>query len=345
MVRYVAPIAVLALLGAATPPARAASATVALSGGVLAITGDDGDNKIIESSYDDPFETESDPERPTFMADGGGTLTAATGCNQLSATTVECPGLSGAQRVTISLGTGNDSVAWPTAKLPMTVDAGPGDDEIVAGQEDDVIDGGAGDDVLVGGVGQDRLTGGSGQDSLQGDTDGGSSTSTVKPARDTVLAKDGERDKIECTDGLDRITADRSDQIGSGCSGRGSSGSTNSSGALKLSAERAKPPSLRRFTRGAPIKVRVRASQRCRMSARLTVTRSERRRLGYRGPLEIASSNRFLQPGRRVTISLRARKSLRRAARSRKSATIGIRVACTAAGAPAVVRLKVRLGR
>lgn len=61
----------------------------------------------------------------------------------------------------------------------------------------DRLDGGWGRDTLVGGPGRDRLVGGRGND--------------------TILARDGERDTVECGWGDDRAVVDRLDRVLLGC--------------------------------------------------------------------------------------------------------------------------------
>ncbi len=50
------------------------------------------------------------------------------------------------------------------ARATITVDAGSGDDVILAGAGNDSVDAGSGDDRIEGGAGDDVLTGGSGHD-------------------------------------------------------------------------------------------------------------------------------------------------------------------------------------
>ena len=76
--------------------------------------------------------------------------------------------------------------------------AGRGDfgDRLAGGSGDDRISGRAGDDGINGGPGRDVLSGGSGTDSIG--------------------ARDGQRDRIACGKGRDRVSADRVDVL-AGC--------------------------------------------------------------------------------------------------------------------------------
>lgn len=118
---------------------------------------------------------------------------------------------------------------------------GDDDDEIVGDAGDDIIDGdgdndelfgGAGSDRLSGGFGRDRLAGGSGRDRLFGGPDNdkiygenGSDRILVGDGRnfvdagrgnDSIDARNGERDRIICGPGRDRVRADRFDSL-NGC--------------------------------------------------------------------------------------------------------------------------------
>ena len=70
----------------------------------------------------------------------------------------------------------------------------------------DRLNGKAGDDCVSGGRGRDRVNGGKGSDKLSG---GGSA--------DRITAKDGERDRIKCGPGRDKVVADPKDRISKGC--------------------------------------------------------------------------------------------------------------------------------
>lgn len=69
----------------------------------------------------------------------------------------------------------------------------------------DRITGGPGEDFLNGGADNDEITGGAGFDYLQGGT-----------GDDTILARDGQVDRVICGDGTDTVTADANDVI-TGC--------------------------------------------------------------------------------------------------------------------------------
>ncbi|MDQ3644006.1 MAG: hypothetical protein M3356_00635, partial [Actinomycetota bacterium] len=61
-------------------------------------------------------------------------------------------------------------------------------------------------DVLRGNSGNDRLTGSTGADRIFGGL-----------GKDVILAVDGQRDRIRCGVGVDRVVADREDQVADDC--------------------------------------------------------------------------------------------------------------------------------
>ena len=120
---------------------------------------------------------------------------------------------------------------------PFTVGT-PGDDVLVGSSGRDVLSGRGGDDCLFGYANDDRLTGGTGNDLLVGSSGGdrmkgdagtdkfnaGNGNDDITPGAgrdlvngqggdDTILARDGERDTIDCGAGVDKVTADRSDVV------------------------------------------------------------------------------------------------------------------------------------
>jgi hypothetical protein len=89
--------------------------------------------------------------------------------------------------VTLDGGPGDDELTGPTTDLPVILLGGPGDDALTGGQGGDLLDGGAGDDALDGGDGDDVVLGGEGDDLVVGGRtmsadviDGGPGTDTSK---------------------------------------------------------------------------------------------------------------------------------------------------------------------
>jgi Ca2+-binding RTX toxin-like protein len=105
--------------------------------------------------------------------------------------------------------------AAPVAQTaPHTFTGTAGRDRLVGTAAADLIYGRGGNDVLLGGRGNDVLVGGSGNDVLDGGADldrlfGG-------PGNDTLKARDGKRDLVDCGPGRDVAFVDRFDRL-SGC--------------------------------------------------------------------------------------------------------------------------------
>ncbi len=88
-------------------------------------------------------------------------------------------------------GRGNDRLLGESS--PDRISAGSGKDRVRGGSGNDVIRGDSGNDRLIGDTGRDRIFGGLGND--------------------LILAVDGQRDRIRCGVGFDRVVADRIDRV------------------------------------------------------------------------------------------------------------------------------------
>ena len=100
---------------------------------------------------------------------------------------------------------------------------GDGRDNLYGGTSNDRLDGGTDRDMLAGGSASDDLIGGSGDDRLFGEagTDrlvagGGRNQIDGGTGNDSIEARNGERDRIICGTGRDRVRADRYDRL-NGC--------------------------------------------------------------------------------------------------------------------------------
>ncbi|MDQ3740789.1 MAG: hypothetical protein M3389_07575 [Actinomycetota bacterium] len=104
---------------------------------------------------------------------------------------------------------------------PTTIAGRGGDDVITGGRSEHRIDGGAGNDRIEGGWGHDTLTGGPGRDDIFGDSTAGNcggygQSCTVPFGNDTIDARDGEVDNVDCGVGEDTALVDRDDRV-TGC--------------------------------------------------------------------------------------------------------------------------------
>jgi hypothetical protein len=104
----------------------------------------------------------------------------------------------------------------------------PGNDTLFGQEDPDQISGGAGEDTLLGGAEDDVVDGGTGDDRLREVGDGyaegatfdtGSNLLRGGAGRDSISAANGRRDRVECGEGDDEVTADRIDDL-KGCERR-----------------------------------------------------------------------------------------------------------------------------
>jgi Ca2+-binding RTX toxin-like protein len=112
----------------------------------------------------------------------------------------------------------DEYTVFNTDAQPSKLVGGGGNDTLSAYDYDDTIDGGTGDDTLIGGYGNDTITGGPGKDRIFADV---SSTTCsyiqcrLPQGNDTILARDGEVDQVDCGVGVDTAYVDPADSVSS----------------------------------------------------------------------------------------------------------------------------------
>ncbi len=119
---------------------------------------------------------------------------------------------------------GDNAVAIYAAadQAPSTFDGRGGNDDLRSGSGRETIDGGAGDDRIEGGFNHDTLTGGPGRDVIFGDATSGNcggngQSCTIPFGNDTIDARDGEADQVDCGPGEDTAKVDGADTVASNC--------------------------------------------------------------------------------------------------------------------------------
>ena len=194
-----------------------------------ALYGEIGDDRLEGGEGDDAFEgfgvegddTENDTSgRDAYLGGGGTDLVDYT--SRSDALTLDTDGAAD------DGGAGEgDTIGADVERLY----AGDGDDTLTGGPAanwlyghggSDRLAGATGDDVLRGGVGPDDLAGEDGADQLMGDDggdrlDGGRGVDAFDgdggfSGADTILARDGEAETINCGAGADTATVDAADQ-------------------------------------------------------------------------------------------------------------------------------------
>ncbi len=130
-----------------------------------------------------------------FYDSGGSAMQSGDGCNANGPSGAGC-GDAGTRSITITLGDGDDALRQdcsepcedPRIRVPLSVDGGPGADDLRA------FPGGG---QLLGGPGKDTLSGNSGDD--------------------VIDARDGEGDVVVCGAGRDTVRSDPQDKVSTDC--------------------------------------------------------------------------------------------------------------------------------
>ena len=211
---------------------RLFAVTVAVTGGVLTITGDDGANfvDVRQAGGTDTLTVRTATKTSTTTTTTAATPASTTGDStgdDTSAGTGGCAGHRGRgdgpgsfgdvttrtfdisdnsiTSIKVVAGAGDDRVSIArNVSLPANVSGGDGNDNLTGGAGADTIDGGAGDDRVTGGLGSDNLSGGAGNDTILA-ADG--VKDTVDGGSDTA-AGDGSRGDVAVVDPVGTDTAD-----------------------------------------------------------------------------------------------------------------------------------------
>jgi Ca2+-binding RTX toxin-like protein len=109
-------------------------------------------------------------------------------------------------------GAGNDRLNGGNGRDELF--GGSGNDRLYGSHGNDMLAGGSGNDRLVGSADHDRLFGESGKDRLIGG--GGRNRVDGGSGNDSIDVRNGERDRVICGRGRDRVRADRDDRL-NGC--------------------------------------------------------------------------------------------------------------------------------
>jgi Ca2+-binding RTX toxin-like protein len=194
----------LCLLAAA--PARAGEA--ALSGSELRVTASAGEANRIH------VEVFSDGDY--LVVDDGAPLALGPGCTRSQSGGAICAG-AGVASVRIETGDGDDVVTTFTVAVPVTIDGGPGADE---------LSGGIGRSTVLGGDGDDYLTAPPSPTPVGYQFDGGAGDDVISAVQEKVRSPgqktetyvfQATRDSVTCGSGSDRVSADALDAPLDGC--------------------------------------------------------------------------------------------------------------------------------
>jgi Ca2+-binding RTX toxin-like protein len=153
----------------------------------------------------------------------------------------------------------NIEIFAPSDAEPSSVEGRGGADSLRSGSGRETLDGGAGADRVEGGYGNDTLIGGPGRDEIHGDSTtgqcgGGGQSCTYPFGNDTIQARDGEVDQVDCGAGTDRAVVDASDVVDADCETVERAGGTAGSGSGGCSGS---TPASARLRIGAPGRLRL----------------------------------------------------------------------------------------
>jgi Ca2+-binding RTX toxin-like protein len=208
----------------------------ATSGETIGISRSGGKVTIVGTGSKESISADQLDRSVAFTVAAPGAFAVGSGCAG-DEHQVVCRGV---ESVSIRFGAGDDRFRDTNApRYRLTVDGGPGDDDVLSATPNTVrMVGGAGDDTLhldtagshartlLGGDGDDDLFGGygtalaTGRGTLDGgDGDdrvtGGAGVDRIRggDGRDVVTSTDRHRDRVDCGPGRDRIRADSRDAL------------------------------------------------------------------------------------------------------------------------------------
>jgi Ca2+-binding RTX toxin-like protein len=250
-------------------------------------------------------------------------------------------GVEDFQMYTVGSFTGTDAaekivIFNPGNSGPSTLIGRGGDDVLVGHDQSDSVDGGAGNDQVEGGLGNDTVTGGPGQDTIYGDATASRCTlysCKIPYGNDTINARDGEVDNVDCGIGEDKAIVDANDVVtncetvdgsgpGGGGGGKGGSKLTISVGAAKLAAVAAKG-----------LKVKVPCASACTVTGKATAAKPTARKLGTS---KVASGRAKKAKAGTATVTLKVAKQVARKLKKLTSAKLTVSVKVTPEGGAAM---------
>ena len=159
--------------------------------------GGPGDDQLVWNPGDDSDLNEGGDGTDVVQVNGGAAgeafNVAANGSRVLFTRTSPLPftlDIGTAEHLVLDANAGDDSFATTgdlASLIALTVDGGPGNDQIVGGSGNDTLLGGDGDDVVNGAQGHDTATLGAGDDTFQWNPGDGSDTIEGQDGHDTLV--------------------------------------------------------------------------------------------------------------------------------------------------------------
>ena len=202
-----------------------------------------------------------------------------------------------------------------------------GNDKLVGHDQTETIDGGPGDDTVEGGLNDDTLTGGPGKDTILGDSSANTCNflaCRISFGNDTIDARDGEKDSVDCGVGDDTATVDAIDVVAN-CERVDKGGAAPGPGP----ATDQKLNGPKRYTRKSlrkGIKVDWSCTAACAVKLTLTADKKTAKRLGAK--LLVSGKGAIAQAGTvhfRAKLTAKARKRIGRLRNGRGTIAVVVR--------------------
>jgi hypothetical protein len=230
-----------------------------------------------------------------------------------------------------------------TGAAPVVASGRGGDDTLTGGNGVERLDGGAGNDRLEGGFNHDTIVGGPGRDTIYGDRTaaqcgGYGQSCTVPFGNDTIDARDGGPDQIDCGVGQDTALVDPVDVVAN-CETVYGKSSAAPAPAPAANDDRPRPPAVRVVSRRSlrslvrsGLRLRVACAAACRVRAELVASRAGAKRLKLGRSRRVAAASRRLSRAGTASVRLKPSRAVGRRVVRLRSARWTLRVRVTPAG-------------
>jgi Ca2+-binding RTX toxin-like protein len=208
-----------------------------------------------------------------------------------------------------------------------------GDDVLVGYDFDDAVDGGAGNDTVEGGRGNDTVTGGPGRDTIYGDATSSHCSwysCKIPFGNDTIQARDGEQDNIDCGIGTDTAIVDSADVVANCETVDGSGGGDGGGGGGGSVAFAVKGKASVRALASKGLRLAVPCPSACTVSGTLTADRKTARKVGAS---KIGSGKGSAKAAGTAQLKLKLAAKVKRRFKRLSKATVTVRVTVKANGA------------
>jgi Ca2+-binding RTX toxin-like protein len=220
----------------------------------------------------------------------------------------------------------------PGNQGPSSLTGRGGDDVLVGYDFDDAVDGGAGNDTVEGGRGNDTVTGGPGRDTIYGDATSSHCTwysCKIPFGNDTIQARDGEQDNIDCGIGTDTAIVDTIDVVANCESVDGQAPGKDTDNGTQVAFTVKGKASVRALA-SKGLRVAVPCPAACTVSGTLTADRRTARKVGTS---KLGKGSAKAKAAGTAQLKLKLTPKVKRRFKKLAKATVTVRVKVTAGGA------------